>query len=319
MSKRIVACCISLLALLMLSIALADANWRASADFGRHDSFVVGALAPFQRAEARTTNPNRDLLIQATATVTPTTRIDFAPLRQGINHREYATVTLEISNASDLYAVEAHVHFDPTLLAVVDANQARQGIQIGAGSFLSPVIVGRNEADNVTGDIHYAVTLRYPAPPANGSGTLAVITFQGIAVGAAKLSFTSVIMAQPGPKWIDLIIGDSAEIRIQPVFDLFRIHLPLVLRSFVPRPPTPSPTATETASATQTSTPTATGTPAPTDTASPTPTETPTATVTETATETPTATGTPTPTDAATAIPTETPTATVTEVAPAAG
>ena len=102
------------------------------------------------------------------------------------------------------------------------------------------------------------------------------------------------------------------------------VLLPLVLKSYLPLPPTvtPTPTATPTQTPTRTPTPpktaTPTGTPTPTmtptETATPTQTATPTSTPTKTVTPTPTITPTQTPTPTATRTPTRTPTPTATQV-----
>ncbi len=233
---------LKILVLLSLSIALAYADrgggassWGqalSGADTGLVADYPVAFQQPVE-AE-RFPQPQNSANIGATAPITPTTRIDFAPLRQGISYGDYATVTLEISNADRLYAVIVQASFDPTVLQVVDANLAQPGVQIAPGNFLTPTqsIVVYNNADNDKGDIAYAVAVNQ-GPPVSGNGILASILFQGSGVGTGKIAFKSVLMFYPGAIPIDpIIIGNDAEIQVSPPPN--RAYLPLTLRNFVP-------------------------------------------------------------------------------------
>ena len=117
-----------------------------------------------------------------------------------------------------------------------------------------------------------------------------------------------------------VITIDGSTYSVSPSQELTHtVLLPLVLKSYVPLPPTatPTPTFTGTPTATAIHTPTPTGTPTSTATVTPSPTPTHTATATPTSTNTPTPTQTPTATFTPLHTPTSTPTPTSTATATA--
>ena len=89
------------------------------------------------------------------------------------------TVDLIAENVTDLYGVEFKLKYDPTVIAIQDANPQQEGLQIEAGSFL-PVDQGfvvANTVNEAEGTISFAMTLLNPAPPVSGTGPLARLTF----------------------------------------------------------------------------------------------------------------------------------------------
>lgn len=170
----------------------------------------VGTLA----ASAESLHKDSGSLAVALAEETPPTGISFSPLGQQVAHMETITLAIQITDAIDLYAAQVRVHFDPTILAVVDADNDKEGVQIAPGNF--PVAPGfwTSRADNKAGDIYYAASLLRPAPAANGSGTLATITFKAIGVGVSQASITSVMMFQADLTPIQPVIGENAEITV---------------------------------------------------------------------------------------------------------
>ncbi len=91
------------------------------------------------------------------------------------------SVTVEVmaDNVTDLYGLEFKLKFDPTVMAVVDANAQQTGVQIEAGGLLPAAqgFVVVNQADATAGTIAFAMTLLNPAPAVSGSGSLGRITF----------------------------------------------------------------------------------------------------------------------------------------------
>ena len=49
-----------------------------------------------------------------------------------------------------------------------------------------------NQADNVAGEIDYAVTLSYPGEAVSGDGVLATITFEAVAEGTSAITCDSI-------------------------------------------------------------------------------------------------------------------------------
>lgn len=109
------------------------------------------------------------------------------PLSLGLKPDARGIVSIVIKDARGLYGVEFHLAFDPDIVEVVDADASRPGIQIQSGGWLTDAFVAVNQADNTIGRIDYAVTLLNPAPPANGSGRIGLITFKAKTEGISPL------------------------------------------------------------------------------------------------------------------------------------
>jgi LysM repeat protein len=106
------------------------------------------------------------------------------------------TVDVRIENVANLYGAEVQLVFNPALLEVVDTDTSREGVQIQPGSLLSPDFMAKNNADQTTGRIVFAVAQMPPHEPVNGSGILATITFRGKAAGTSEINFST---TQPTP------------------------------------------------------------------------------------------------------------------------
>lgn len=102
-----------------------------------------------------------------------------------------ATMRIHVRDVAELHGADVLMAFDPTRIAVADADPGVAGVQIGVlSSFLAPDLVLRAEADNQVGTIWYAVTQMNPRQPVTGSGDLAEITLLGRAAGTANLTVT---------------------------------------------------------------------------------------------------------------------------------
>jgi hypothetical protein len=90
------------------------------------------------------------------------------------------TVEVMIDNISNMYGAEFRLHYDPAVLAVQDLNPDQNGAQIEVGTLLplDKGFVVANKVDESTGEIIFAMTLLNPAPPAEGSGPLARVSFK---------------------------------------------------------------------------------------------------------------------------------------------
>ena len=108
-------------------------------------------------------------------------------------------VDLYVENVTDLYGADVRLSFDPGVAQGVDADASLPGVQIEPlDGFLWPDFVARNEADNVSGTVWYALTQLNPRPPASGSGSLARIKFERVLYGTSTLSLTSQLARQDG-------------------------------------------------------------------------------------------------------------------------
>ncbi len=172
---------------------------------------------------------------QADQPLLATGKVDLAPHQQIATHRSQVTLAIELSEVSNLYAAQVHVHFDPQMLAVVDANEAVDGIQIAPGNFPDPALGWwTSYADNQLGDIDYSVTLLNPAPPVSGRGTLAVITFEALTVGFTEVRIHSAKLSEPGIVPITPIVGPNATIIIKPDIYPYYVSLPLIQKNALP-------------------------------------------------------------------------------------
>jgi len=184
-------------------------------------------------------------------------------------------VDVLVENAPIIYGADVQVIFDPVMLEVVDADEGTPGVQPGHGDFLDPEqsYILQYLANNATGVIDYALTLVNPAPPVQGDGLLAQITFRAKAEGQTTISIA------------EGLFGNQAGETIAPALEGLQVSI------------TAAPTATYTPTPTDTPTHTSTPTPSRTPTRTPThtPTNTPTRTPTRTLTRTPTRTATPLP------------------------
>ena len=91
------------------------------------------------------------------------------------------TININIEKASDLYSFDLKLSYNTTILDVAKMEE---------GPFLKgfgTTIINKMEDDPVTGTVWIAISLVSPAPPANGNGTLAMITFQVTGLGESNL------------------------------------------------------------------------------------------------------------------------------------
>ena len=119
-----------------------------------------------------------------------------APVHRRVDVGDLVTITLQLDGAANLYGVDTTLSFDPRILEVVDANPRVPGLQIQKGAFPNPadgeVPKGTKDmADNQAGLAYYAISLKNPAPAANGGGVLCSITFRAKAKGVSPLKIAS--------------------------------------------------------------------------------------------------------------------------------
>lgn len=200
------------------------------------------------------------------------------------------TVYVWLENVGNYYGVDLRFDYDKDLVNVPSGNTTPLWEVFDASSHF----IVKNTADNVNGNVWYAVSNMNPAEPFTGTGRVCSITFSGLSAGTTTLDFTYVkgTTRDGTALWPTQVDG-----------------------SIIVQGPTATPTDTPTASNTPTNTPTDTPTETPTPTASNTPTDTPTGTPTASNTPTSTPTSTPTASNTPTSTPTasKTPTATKTD------
>ena len=208
--SRVVALAASIVFLLVLSLAavaqplLAEEPDRASSapHIARGLRQQAAPGAPVQDPGATSAVDQRAVLAGATPSVivSPTARL--------VQPGHVTTVDVTVLDVSNLYGIEVRISFDPTILQVVDDDPIASGVQIALGPFLgcdvpSTCAIVRNEADNVGGTLAIAMSKAAPPPPdpappaSNGSGVLAAITFEAVAIGTSPVSIGSARLTEP--------------------------------------------------------------------------------------------------------------------------
>lgn len=224
------------------------------------------------------------------------TCVSFVPATTTIDPGQSLTVEVRVEGVTNLYGVDIHMSFDPSVLEVQDADgNLANGTQISRGSFLAPnhLFVVHEEALNSAGVITYTATMLYPATPVSGSGTVATISFRGKGAGTSALTFTRAALSNQYGEAIAATASDATIVVRGSVTPAVTPSATATTVATATRTPTATPTSTQDPSLSPTATRTATLTPSPSPTRSATPTTW--ATATHTTTPTPTATPTQVP------------------------
>jgi hypothetical protein len=133
-------------------------------------------------------------------------RVYLSPATISVKPGEQLTVEIAAAGMTNLYAAEVHLRFDPQVLAVLDADPKQEGVQLEAGSFLDPQhgFVVANKADNGEGTALFAITLVNPAPPVQGDGVLARVSFKALQSGTADIQLEKALMVNNSVKLIEI-------------------------------------------------------------------------------------------------------------------
>ena len=122
------------------------------------------------------------------AQVTPSATIVLSPSTTSVSINNTFSVNIIVNTGGQAaYGMDInHLHFNPSILQVVDADATSVGVQIAAGSLVPLTII--NSVDNTNGTIQFS-QLSTPGSTFNGSGTLATITFRAISTGTSNVTF----------------------------------------------------------------------------------------------------------------------------------
>ena len=122
---------------------------------------------------------------------------------------------LAVTQVSGLYRVEAHLHFDPQVLEVVDADPTREGVQLESGTFPTPDFVALNQVDNDAGTIDYAVTQLSPREPRAGSGVVAHIKVRAKQPSTTQVEIVKFILTDTSAGIIDAV-AENGQVKVRP-------------------------------------------------------------------------------------------------------
>ena len=113
--------------------------------------------------------------------------VRFSPEYSEIALDEVLDVELLIENVDGLYGVEIQMTFNPSVVEVIDMDEAMIGLQVQAGEFPAPDFVVKNEGRNSSGTIWYAVTQLSPRDSVSGSGRIFTMRLKGKNAGSCPL------------------------------------------------------------------------------------------------------------------------------------
>lgn len=120
----------------------------------------------------------------------------FSPVPAPIEAGQQATYVLGIANATRLFGADIEISFDPKAVAIVDADPAKEGVQVRIGPFLDPGFVVYNVADNAAGKLRVTFTQVAPRPAANGNGGILSFDLKATGGGAPALKVSAALLAR---------------------------------------------------------------------------------------------------------------------------
>ena len=126
-------------------------------------------------------------------------------------------VVIILDDVKDLYGVEVHLTFDPTIVQVEDLDPGFPGIQVTAGKAFSSgsSFVALNRANNDTGTIDFAVTLFKPAEPLQGNVEVASFSCVAVKPGSTGIDFAQVLLADKDANPLP-VVSEGITIRVKP-------------------------------------------------------------------------------------------------------
>jgi hypothetical protein len=111
--------------------------------------------------------------------------LSVVPASSTVNVGSSISYDINISNVTDLYAYQFDLNFNPAIVSAVSITE---------GSFLTSFFIP-GAIDNTGGTIAgSADSLTGPGPGVSGSGTLAILTLQGVASGSSNINLMNVIL-----------------------------------------------------------------------------------------------------------------------------
>ncbi len=142
----------------------------------------------------------------ATTPAGPTVRLNPANLTLPVCSGPGST-GVEALNVTNLIAAQLQLRYNPAVAQVVDADPARDGVQIGVGSaFASNSFVAQNTVATSTGVISFAAVL-LGGSPINGVANLINVDWQPVAAGSTSLTLENVILVNN--------VGESLTLTLQ--------------------------------------------------------------------------------------------------------
>ncbi|MEM2098447.1 MAG: cohesin domain-containing protein [Candidatus Bathyarchaeia archaeon] len=139
----------------------------------------------------------------ATKAATGTT-ITATPSKNTPQLGETITVSITINNVQNLYGIDITLHWDDTALQLLKVD-SRLGVESHPDGVLheqlpnAPIEIVQETISQETGIYHVVATSVNPAPSFNGSGNVAIITFNTTSTANVKLEIESELADRPAP------------------------------------------------------------------------------------------------------------------------
>ena len=125
--------------------------------------------------------------LQSFADSIPVLSVD--PVSSTFGTGDSVTISINISNVTDLYGFQFDLTFAPGTLSAVSIDEGAFLPLVGSTFFLPGSI------DNTLGIIAFtADSLLGPGPGSDGNGTLAVLTLKGLTTGTSSLDLSNVLL-----------------------------------------------------------------------------------------------------------------------------
>jgi len=151
-------------------------------------------LAPIQFAQSQNSN----------------TAVSVAPAENSVRVGETLTVNITISNVQNLYGIDLTLDWNSSVLQIIK-NETILGVELRPGGVLhgshisydinsyapGDVIITQDTASQQTGEFHLVATSSSPSPSFNGSGIVAVLTFNVTSVGHSTLNLEGQLADHP--------------------------------------------------------------------------------------------------------------------------
>jgi len=110
---------------------------------------------------------------------------------------EPTRVDVVLSDIVNLYGVEIHLAYDPSLVEIVDADPDMPGVQITPGRDFGggTGFIALNRVDITEGTIDFAATRLNPAPPLYGRAVVASFALRPVKAGTMDVAFSQALLA----------------------------------------------------------------------------------------------------------------------------
>jgi hypothetical protein len=137
------------------------------------------------------------------------TQVYILPPTESLVTGQPVTVDVVADGVSNLYGAEIHLRFDPATVHLEDTDPQQDGVQLIPGELLDPAqgFVVANQSNNQAGTAVFAITLVNPAPPVEGSGVVARLTFVPLQPGALHFELENVKLVTRDLQTLDVSLN----------------------------------------------------------------------------------------------------------------